>query len=114
MLMNPGFYGVVAASAKNIGGSNTGHAQPTAADISTYCSSLIQGCVKRLSSSGCITVTLDSAEPTVNCKKDRTRLVNKNALAGSKKGSEDKKADKLAIFQPPVRLSSTALGRIST
>jgi hypothetical protein len=111
--MNPGFYGVIAASARNSGSSKR-HVQPTATDISTYCSSLVQVCIKRLAASGCITVDVENASRDLVIAENNTRIAtDPSSSSHYEKGKRSAKSAKPEVVQPGIRILPTALGHVS-
>jgi hypothetical protein len=113
LFMNPGFYGVIAASARNCGSSKR-HVQPTATDISTYCSSLVQVCIKRLVASGCITVNVENASRDLVIAENNTRIAtDPSSSSNREKGKRSEKSAKPDIVEPAIHILPTALGHVS-
>lgn len=114
MLMNPGFYSVSSPMDR----PPSSKSQPTAGDITSTCSALVESCIARLAKSCCISVTIDdqvyraSGSSGSSSSASGKRLVNAKALG-------DVSRDGIAfrgqqVSADGVLLSPTALGQVAT
>lgn len=105
MLMNPGFYGITPGKEDEAHNSNS---HPTLSDITKACSGLVDSCIARLATSGCISVKLvpgtagDSV--SVSSSSDGSKI-NKDALVGNSVQSS---------FGRVLKLSPTHLGEVAS